>query len=68
VPPGAGPGSYHLARYDRAYRRGLISGADLAAVLTSAGPLLSPAAVVYDTGEGAPGARLQSPGEVTTWS
>ena len=66
VPPGSGPGSYHLARYDRACRRGLISGADMAAVLTSAGPLLSPAAVI-DAREGAPGARPQSPGEVTTW-
>lgn len=46
VPPGAGPGSYHLARYDRACRRGLISGADMAAVIASAGRMLSPAAVI----------------------
>jgi hypothetical protein len=47
VPPDAAPGSLHLARYDRAARRGLISGADMAAVLASAGPMLSPAAVIY---------------------
>jgi hypothetical protein len=41
VPPDARPGSLHLAR------RGLISGADMAAVLASAGPMLSPAAVIY---------------------
>jgi hypothetical protein len=64
--PGALPGC-HLARFDRACRRGLISGAELAAVLTSAGALASPAAVVYDAREGAPGARPLSPGEVTTW-
>lgn len=55
VPPEATPGSLHLARYDRAARRGLISGTDMAAVLTAAGPLLSPAAVVYtDDPDGEP--------------
>jgi len=50
VPPGAGPGSYHLARYDRACRRGLISGADMAAVLAAAGCAPSPAAVICLSG------------------
>jgi hypothetical protein len=53
VPATAGPGACHLARCDRAARRGLISGAELAAVLASAGGLLSPATVVYGTGNGA---------------
>jgi len=55
LPPEAEPGSLHLARYDRAARRGVISGADMAAVLASAGPLLSPAAIVYPR-DGADGA------------
>lgn len=46
VPPGAGPGSHHLARYRRATRRGLISDAELAAVQASAGCPPNAAAVV----------------------
>lgn len=46
VPPGAGPGSYHLARYGRAARRGLISDAELAVVHASAGCPPGPAAVI----------------------
>jgi hypothetical protein len=64
VPAGAGPDACHLARIDRAARRGVITAADMAAVLASAGQLLSPAAVelvLDDAREGAPGARPQSP-------
>ena len=39
---------YHVARFGRAYRRGLISAADFLAVTDAAG-VFTAAAVIYDT-------------------
>ncbi len=54
VPSPAGEEGYHVARFARAMRRGLISGAELIAVLQPLGPFTS-ATLVY--GQPADGAR-----------
>jgi hypothetical protein len=44
---GAGPDGLHIARFAAARRRGLITGADFAAVIDAAGAFTS-ATIVYD--------------------
>jgi hypothetical protein len=46
VPADTGPGACHLARVDRAARRGVVTAAEMAAIITAAGAALSPAAVI----------------------
>jgi hypothetical protein len=42
-----GPPGYHLARFGRARRRGLLSEADLAVVLEAAGYVYTNATIIY---------------------
>lgn len=47
--PGApcdGPDGYHLARFARARRRGLLTEPEMAAVLTAAGPVFTEATLI----------------------
>ncbi len=53
VQPAAGPDGLHIARFTEASRRGLITAADLAAVIRAAGTH-SAAAIVYDDTFGMP--------------
>jgi hypothetical protein len=47
VSSGAGPDGFHIARFAAALRRGLITGADFAAVVETAG-VFTNATIVYD--------------------
>lgn len=44
----AGPPGYHMARFAAARHEGLISEADMAAVLEAAGDVFTPATVIRD--------------------
>ena len=44
----SGPDGYHLARFGRARRRGLLTGAELDTVLDAAGPVLTAGTIVRD--------------------
>ena len=49
-----GADGYHLARFARAARRGLLSAADMETVLAAAGSVFTAASVVYDDMLGRP--------------
>ena len=49
-----GADGYHLARFARAARRGLLSSADMETVLAAAGSVFTAASIVYDDMLGRP--------------